>query len=100
MRGNSNPLNSYSHLLRSAQLQSDLQKFHNLIEQLNTHKETLNTKVTQRTEELQKNEEELKAVEESVKGLKDRVGRQDLSAEDVRRMQGERARLEVSEKWL
>jgi len=79
---------------REAELQSDLAKFHKLIEQLNQHKETLQQKVEARTEELSKNEAELKSISANVANLKSQIATQDLSAEDVRRMQGERARLE------
>jgi len=79
---------------REAELQSDLAKFHKLIEQLNQHKETLQQKVEARTEELSKNEAELQSLAASVDSLKTQVSTQELSADDVRRLQGERARLE------
>ena len=63
---------------RETELQSDLAKFHKLIEQLNQHKETLQQKVEARTEELKNNEDELKSITANVANLKAQVSSQDL----------------------
>lgn len=79
---------------RQEDLSSDLEKFHQLIEQLNDHKAALEKKVESRSAELDRNQADLSAINERVTELKNAVASQDLSAEDVRRMQGERARVE------
>ncbi|GMH66951.1 hypothetical protein TrLO_g8442 [Triparma laevis f. longispina] len=79
---------------RQEDLSSDLEKFHQLIEQLNEHKAALEKKVETRGAELERNEADLAAIHSRVAELKTAVSQQDLSAEDVRRMQGERARVE------
>jgi len=79
---------------RQEDLSSDLEKFHQLIEQLNEHKAALEKKVETRGAELERNETDLAAIHSRVAELKTAVSQQDLSAEDVRRMQGERARVE------
>jgi len=79
---------------RQEDLSSDLEKFHQLIEQLNDHKAALEKKVESRSAELERNQVDLSTIQEQVVELKAKVACQDLSAEDVRRMQGERARVE------
>jgi len=79
---------------RQEDLSSDLEKFHQLIEQLNDHKAALEKKVESRSAELDRNQVTLSEITERVNQLKDAISKQDLSAEDVRRMQGERARVE------
>ncbi|GMH56932.1 hypothetical protein TrST_g9690 [Triparma strigata] len=79
---------------RQEDLASDLEKFHQLIEQLNEHKAALEKKVETRGAELERNEADLASIHVRVAELKTAVSQQDLSAEDVRRMQGERARVE------
>ena len=74
---------------RQEDLSSDLEKFHQLIEQLNDHKAALEKKVESRSAELDRNQVDLSAINERVAELKNAVAGQDLSAEDVRRMQGE-----------
>lgn len=79
---------------REKDLASDLEKFHQLIEQLNEHKSALEKKVESRAAELKENEAELDGFNARIAELKTTISGQDLSAEDVRRMQGERARVE------
>jgi kinetochore protein NDC80 len=79
---------------REKDLASDLDKFHQLIEQLNEHKSALEKKVESRDAELKANEIELAGFNTRIAELRNTISGQDLSAEDVRRMQGERARVE------
>ena len=79
---------------REEDLRSDLAKFHQLIQQLNDHKDALEKKVESRAAELHSNNTDHRAVSDRCASLRTRISRQELSAEDVRRMQGDRARLE------
>jgi hypothetical protein len=73
---------------------SDLGKFRSLIEQLTAHREGLAAKVEKREEELASLYRSLEDVRGEVGELKAVVAAQELSPEDVARMQQERARLD------
>lgn len=75
---------------------TDLEKFHELVKQLGEHKATLSKKVKERTKELEKNEKELERVMNRVEALKEKVQKQELSVDDARRMQSEKARVKES----
>ncbi len=79
---------------RHADYQSDLGKFRTLIEQLTTHREGLAAKVEKREGELATLYRSLEMVRAETQELKAVVNAQELSPEDVQRMQQERARLD------
>ena len=73
---------------------TDLEKFYDLVKKLEEHKSALQTKVEERTAELTKSEEELQSITDRIGTLKNRVETQEVSVEDVRMMQNEKARVE------
>ncbi|GAB5033315.1 kinetochore protein ndc8 [Nannochloropsis oceanica] len=79
---------------RRADYESDLGKFRTLIEQLTAHREGLAAKVEKREGELAELYRSLEMVRTETAELKQVVAGQELSPEDVARMQQERVRLD------
>ena len=79
---------------RRADYESDLGKFRTLIEQLTAHREGLSAKVEKREGELAELYRSLEMVRAETAELKQVVAGQELSPEDVARMQQERIRLD------
>mmetsp|Transcript_20454 Transcript_20454/g.44713 ORF Transcript_20454/g.44713 Transcript_20454/m.44713 type:complete len:673 (-) Transcript_20454:132-2150(-) len=73
---------------------TELEKFYDLVKKLEEHKAILQTKVEERTAELDKNEKELESITSRIVTLKSKVETQEVSVEDVRMMQNEKARVE------
>lgn len=73
---------------------NDLEKFYDLVKKMEEHRSTLQAKVDERTAELAKSEEELQSITDRIGTLKNRVETQEVSVEDVRMMQNEKARVE------
>ena len=94
-------INVIIHTLRLPELKkrredyaTDLEKFYDLVKKLEEHKAALQTKVEERTVELDKNEKELESITGRIGQLKSKVETQEVSVEDVRIMQNEKARVE------
>mmetsp|Transcript_19429 Transcript_19429/g.33117 ORF Transcript_19429/g.33117 Transcript_19429/m.33117 type:complete len:706 (-) Transcript_19429:92-2209(-) len=74
---------------------TDIEKFLNLIQTLEDHKAELTNKVETLTMEKTTMEAEMEDCAKTIQRLKDTIGSQELSQEDVRRMQREKDRLDV-----
>lgn len=72
---------------------TDLEQYHDLVRQMDEHKLALEEKVKERTAELRETEVHLESMTEKVTTLKDTIQRQDLSVEDIRKMQVENERV-------
>lgn len=72
---------------------TDLEQFHDLVRQMDEHKDALAKKVEERTAELEKTNEALKDLATRTLTLKEQVQTQELSVEDVRKIKSEQARL-------
>lgn len=68
---------------------TDLEQFQDLLQQMNQHVETLTEKKNDRTTELQETNAQLAKLTERVTALKDAIAKQELSVDDVRKMQSE-----------
>jgi kinetochore protein NDC80 len=76
--------------------ENDLEKFHDLISQLNKHKETLVNKKASRQMELEKSNNTLTSLESDINSLRFKISQQSISPEDVRRMSEEKEHLQAS----
>lgn len=74
---------------------TDIEKFLNLIQTLEDHKAELTNKVETLTMEKSTMEGEMEDCAKTIQRLKDTIGSQELSQEDVRRMNREKDHLEV-----
>jgi len=74
---------------------TDIEKFLNLIQTLEDHKAELTNKVETLTMEKSTMEAEMEDCAKTIQRLKDTIGSQELSQEDVRRMNREKDRLDV-----
>lgn len=74
---------------------TDIEKFLNLIQTLEDHKAELTNKVETLTMEKSTMEAEMADCAKTIQRLKDTIGSQELSQEDVRRMNREKDRLDV-----
>ncbi|KAG7353792.1 HEC/Ndc80p family-domain containing protein [Nitzschia inconspicua] len=68
---------------------TDLEQFHDLIQQMNQHVATLTQKRNDRAKELEETNVQLSKLTERVSKLKDTITRQEMSVDDVRKMQSE-----------
>ena len=68
---------------------TDLEEFHDLIQQMKQHVATLNQKKNDRTKELEDTKTQLARLTEHVGVLKDTISNQELSVDDVRKMQSD-----------
>jgi len=80
--------------IRREELATDIEKFHELVRQLNEQKAARTQKVAIQTKELKQKNEWLKTKEQSVKGLQQKVETQELSMHDVQKLEGDHAILE------
>lgn len=74
-------------------LKQDLQKFQDLIKQLEQHGQQLKAKTDSRKEELQKLKQSQETVQSEIAKIKSQIATQELSPEDVSHMIAERERL-------
>ena len=86
---------SYTHSVNNAhekqeEYATDIEKFLNLIQTLEDHKAELTNKVETLTMEKSTMEAEMEDCAKTIQKLKDTIGSQELSQEDVRRMNRER----------
>ena len=75
---------------------TDLEQFEDLVRQMDEHKEALEQKVKERTAELQAANEEVENMLSKIAALKDRIQGQELSIDDVRKMESEQLRVKES----
>ena len=75
---------------RREKIANELENFYELVKQLNDHKAMLTTKVSEKTSELETMEKSLSDVTKNVEKLKRAVQSQEISKEDVRKMNSER----------
>lgn len=92
--------NCYIHSVNNAhekqeEYATDIEKFLNLIQTLEDHKAELTNKVETLTMEKSTMEAEMEDCAKTIQKLKDTIGSQELSQEDVRRMNREKDRLDV-----
>mmetsp|Transcript_26886 Transcript_26886/g.50332 ORF Transcript_26886/g.50332 Transcript_26886/m.50332 type:complete len:445 (-) Transcript_26886:1580-2914(-) len=73
---------------------TDLEQFHDLIQQMDQHVATLNQKKKDGTKELEETNRKLNELTDRVQKLKETVKNQELSLEDVQKMQNERKGVE------
>lgn len=73
---------------------TDLEQFHDLIEQMENHVATLLEKKKNRTEELEETQKKVKNLSGRVEELKKQIGNQNLSVKDVQKMENERKGVE------
>ena len=81
---------------RLEELATDLEKFHELVRQLNEHKNALAKKVHERTTDLAQKDKQLQTMTQTVQQLQHLVNTQDLSTKDVKRLQEEGEQLKSS----
>ena len=74
---------------------TDLEKFHDLVQRLNEHKLTLTETVKSRTEEFERISESIVEKKKNNKDLEDILNSQELSVDDVRRLEEDRMQLEL-----
>jgi kinetochore protein NDC80 len=77
---------------KRADLVSDKGKFETLIQQLTEHKAALDHKLAQRVEEAEGKEAEQREAEEALAGVRHTIETQELSVDDVERIQAQRQR--------
>lgn len=97
-------LRCYYHFIHPCSLQeyvqkredysTDLEQFHDLIRQMEEHVETLTKKKTERQRELAETNRTLERVNKHVAELKETVTNQELSLEDVTKLENERKSLD------
>ncbi len=73
-----------------------METFHDLVNQLNTHKNSLADKVQERKAELEIKKGELDKMEQRIQDLLEMIATQEYSIEDVYQLERERAKLEES----
>jgi len=73
---------------------TDLEQFHDLIDQMDQHVATLKHKKNNQSEELEETSKSLAKVASKVQKLKDTISKQELSLDDVQKMQNERKGVE------
>jgi kinetochore protein NDC80 len=73
---------------------TDLEQFQDLIQQMDEHVAMLNQKKEDRTKDLEETNEKLAKVTAHVKELKEKITNQELSVEDVKKIQNERKGVE------
>jgi kinetochore protein NDC80 len=74
--------------------ETDLEQFHDLIQQMDQHVATLKQKKDDRTKELDDTNRKLSKLSERVQKLKDNLNKQELSLEDVQKMKSEQKGVE------
>ena len=74
--------------------ETDLEQFHDLIQQMDQHVATLVQKKDDKTTKLSETNEKLAKLTERVEKLKDNLNKQDLSLEDVQKMKSEQKGVE------
>jgi len=74
---------------------ADIEKFINLIQQLTEHKADLTSKVDSLTNEKSNMERQMQESSNNIERLKQMIDSQELSVEDVRRMEREKTRVEA-----
>lgn len=79
---------------RLEQLAGDLEKYHELVRQLNEHKAAQAQKVEERKIELQQKEAELGEKQAMIQTLKERISTQQYSNDDIEKVTVEKAQLE------
>ena len=72
---------------------TDLEQFQDLVRQMDEHKEALEQKVKERTAELKATNEQVDHMTSKIQVLKERVQGQELSVDDVRKMESEQLRV-------
>lgn len=70
-----------------------MEQFQDLVKQMDDHKSALAVKVQDRTGELESTEKEIESLTTKIENLKQKIGAQELTIEDVRKMHNEKARL-------
>jgi SMC interacting uncharacterized protein involved in chromosome segregation len=85
-----------SHETRLEGLANDLETFHDLVDQLNQHKNALSEKVQERNAELEIKKTELEKMEQRIQDLIEAIATQEYSKEDVYQLEREKAMLEES----
>jgi SMC interacting uncharacterized protein involved in chromosome segregation len=75
---------------------TDLEQFEDLVRQMDEHKEALEQKVKERTAELQAANEEVESMTSKIVVLKEKIQGQELSIDDVRKMESEQLRVKES----
>lgn len=78
---------------KKSDYEKDLEKFQQLIAQLQSHKDNMLQKVEARKTEVEKLRNTIANVENDIAALRERIAAQELSAEDVERMMQERRRV-------
>lgn len=73
---------------------TDIEKFLTLIEQLNEHQAELQQKVSTLTSEKTTMEQQMQECDTKITQLKDTIGSQELSVDDVRKMERQKVRVE------
>jgi kinetochore protein NDC80 len=73
---------------------TDLEQFHDLIHQMDQHVATLKNKKNNQSEELEETSKSLAKIVSKVQQLKGSIGNQELSLDDVQKMQNERKGVE------
>jgi SMC interacting uncharacterized protein involved in chromosome segregation len=73
---------------------TDLEQFHDLIEQMEKHVAALMEKKKDKTQELKETQKQVNELSGRVDELKKRIGSQDLSVKDVQKMENERKGVE------
>ncbi len=73
---------------------TDLEQFHDLINQMDQHVAKLKQKKNDQSEELEETSKKLEAIVSKVQNLKENIDKQELSLEDVQKMQSERKGVE------
>ena len=68
---------------------TDLEQFHDLIDQMDQHVAKLKEKKNNQSEELEETSKNFAAIASKVEKLKESVGNQELSLDDVQKMQNE-----------
>eukprot|EP00547_Thalassionema_nitzschioides_P005759 CAMPEP_0194219582 /NCGR_PEP_ID=MMETSP0156-20130528/26330_1 /TAXON_ID=33649 /ORGANISM="Thalassionema nitzschioides, Strain L26-B" /LENGTH=621 /DNA_ID=CAMNT_0038949315 /DNA_START=186 /DNA_END=2051 /DNA_ORIENTATION=+ len=72
---------------------TDLEQFHDLVRQMDEHRAALAKKVEERTQELHETNSDLEKVNAQIEKIRHKVSEQELSVEDVQKMNSEEARL-------
>lgn len=72
---------------------TDLEQFEDLVRQMDEHKEALEQKVKERTAELQTTNDQVERMTYKIVALKEKIQGQELSIDDVRKMESEQLRV-------
>lgn len=72
---------------------TDLEQFHDLVRQMDEHRAALAQKVEERTQELNETNTNLENINAKIEKIRHTISEQELSVEDVQKMNSEQARL-------